>query len=120
MFSSPTVFGQLSARDHQRLAFAASMNLKYHLSQGTVIESTPALETLLANSDVDLSLPMSMVVPPYRAQYLRFGDTATRYLKVPNPQSPDHVFEGAFCFLTRHALSGARGEVLDAGTPLRH
>ena len=110
MSSSPTVFGQLSAFDHQRLAFAASMNLKYHLSKGTVIEATPALETLLANSDVDLSLPMSMIVPPYRAQYLRFGDTATRYLKVPNPQSPDHVFEGAFCFLTRHALSGEPGE----------
>lgn len=110
MSSSPTVFGEMNAGDRQRLAFEVSMNLKYHLSQGTVIEATAALETLLANSDVDLSLPMSMVAPPYRAQYLRFGETATRYLKVPNPRSPDHVFDGAFCFLTRRAPSDEPGE----------
>lgn len=56
-----SVAGQISAEDRQRLAFQVSTNLKYHLSEGTVIEATPALETLLANSDVDLSLPMSMV-----------------------------------------------------------
>ncbi|MDB5748397.1 MAG: hypothetical protein JWP72_3245, partial [Massilia sp.] len=44
--------------------------------------------------------------PPYRAQYLRFGDAAMRYLKVPAPQSPDHCFDGAFCFLTRHGMAG--------------
>jgi hypothetical protein len=101
-FPSFSVAGQISDGDRQRLAFEVSTNLKYHLSKGTVIEATTALETLLANSDVDLSLPMSMVVPPYRAQYLRFGEVATRYLKVPDPQSPDHVFDGVFCFLTRH------------------
>lgn len=60
-----SVAGQISAEDRQRLAFQASTNLKYHLSEGTVVEATPALETLLANSDIDLSLPMSMVAPPY-------------------------------------------------------
>jgi hypothetical protein len=25
---------------------------------------------------------------------------------VPDPQSPDHCFDGAFCFLTRHAMAG--------------
>lgn len=103
---SSSAAGQISADDRQRLAFQVSTNLKYHLSEGTVIEATPTLETLLANSDVDLSLPMSMVAPPYRAQYLRFGEAAMRYLKVPAPQSPDHVFAGAFCFLTRHGMSG--------------
>ena len=63
MSGSPTVFGRLSAEERQRLAFVVSMNLKYHLSQGAVIEATGALETLLTNSDVDLSLPMSMVRP---------------------------------------------------------
>ena len=71
-----------------------------------MIEATVALETLLANSDVDLGLPMSMVAPPYRAQYLRFGEVAARYLKVPDPQSPEHCFDGVFCFLTQHASSG--------------
>jgi len=104
--ASSSLVAGISDEDCQRLAFQVSTNLKYHLSEGTVIEATPALETLLANSDVDLSLPMSMVAPPYRAQYLRFGEVAMRYLKVPDPLSPDHVFDGVFCFLTRHAASG--------------
>jgi hypothetical protein len=98
---------KLIAEDRRRLAVEVSTNLKYHLSQGTVIEATPALETLLANSDVDLSLPMSMVAPPYQAQYLRFGDAAMRYLGVPASQAADHFFEGVFCFLSRQALSRA-------------
>lgn len=106
MHPMSAVSGQLNAADRQRLAFQASTNLKYHLSEGTVVEATPALEMLLANSDVDLGLPMSMVAPPYRAQYLRFGEVAMRYLKVPDAQSPDHCFDGAFCFLTRHHPSG--------------
>lgn len=106
VFPSFSVAGQISHHDRQRLAFEVSTNLKYCLREGTVIEATTALETLLANSDVDLSLPMSMVAPPYRAQYLRFGEVATRYLKVPDPQSPDHCFDGVFCFLTRHVPSG--------------
>ena len=55
------------AEELQRLAAEISVNLKYHFHKGMVIEATPALETLLTNSDVDLSLPMSMVAPPYRA-----------------------------------------------------
>jgi hypothetical protein len=82
MHPRSSVAGQISAEDRQRLAFQISTNLKYHLSEGTVIAATTALETLLANSDVDLSLPMSMVAPPYRAQYLRFGEVAMWYLKV--------------------------------------
>lgn len=109
MHPRSSIAGQIGTQDRQRLAFQVSTNLKYHLSEGTVIEATSALETLLANSDVDLSLPMSMVAPPYRAQYLRFGEVATRYLKVPAPQSPDHCFDGVFCFLTQHASSGDAG-----------
>jgi hypothetical protein len=97
------------ADDQRRLAVEISTNLKYHLNQGTVIETTAALETLLTNSDVDLSLPMSMVAPPYRAQYLRFGDAAMRYLKVPASQAPDRCFDGVFCFLTPHSVSCASG-----------
>lgn len=97
--------GRLIAQDCERLAVEASTNLKYHLSQGTVIEATPALESLLTNSDVDLALPMSLVVPPFSAQYLRFGETAMRYLKVPASPTIERVFDGVFCFLTSHAAS---------------
>lgn len=100
---------EMVAEDLQRLAVEISVNLKYHFQKGTVIEATPALETLLTNSDVDLSLPMSMVAPPYRAQYLRFGETAMRYLKVPVAQDADHFFDGVFCFLTPPPESCAAG-----------
>jgi hypothetical protein len=81
-------------------AVSISANLRYELQRGTVIEATPALETLLTNSDVDLSLPMNMVAPPFSAQYLRFGAQAAQQLKVPNSELPDRVFDGVYCFLT--------------------
>jgi hypothetical protein len=100
---------QVVVDDQRRLAVEISTNLKYHLNHGMVIETTAALETLLTNSDVDLSLPMSMVAPPYRAQYLRFGEAAMRYLKVPASKASDRCFDGVFCFLTPHGASGASG-----------
>lgn len=98
--------------NRRMLAVEVSTNLKYHLNKGTVIEATPALETLLTNSDVDLSLPMSIVAPPYRAQYLRFGEAAMQYLKVPASQAPDRVFDGVFCFFTPDSTRCAKGETL--------
>lgn len=88
------------ALERQTLAVEISANLKYHLNHGTVIEATPALETLLAHSDVDLSLPMSMVAPPYPAQYLRFGPEAAQHLTVPRSPTADQRFDGVFCFFT--------------------
>jgi hypothetical protein len=98
--------------NRRMLAVEISVNLKYHLNKGTVIEATSALETLLTNSDVDLSLPMSIVAPPYRAQYLRFGEAAMKYLKVPDSQAPDRVFDGVFCFFTPESGRCAKGETL--------
>lgn len=92
------------------LEVAIGTNLKYHLSKGPVIEATPALETLLTNSDVDLSLPMSIVAPPYPAQYLRFGEVAQHYLKVPDANGADCVFDGVYCFFTPDAARCATGE----------
>ena len=94
------------------LAVDISANLKYHLNKGTVIETTPALETLLTNSDVDLSLPMSLVAPPYRAQYLRFGQAAMQYLTVPASNDADRVFDGVFCFLTPDPANDLKGTTL--------
>ncbi len=89
----------VSLRNSQtHLANQVAVNLLYCLHKGTVIEATPALESLLANSDVDLSLPMSMVAPPYAAQYLHFGELAMRHLKTPNSNMRGHVFDGAYCF----------------------
>jgi hypothetical protein len=101
---------QVVTDDQRRLAVEISTNLKYHLNQGMVNETTAALEALLGNSDVDLSLPMSMVAPPYRAQYLRSGEAAMRYLKVPASQARDRCFDGVFCFLTPHGATCGPGE----------
>jgi hypothetical protein len=91
------------------IAVEIGANLMYCRHQGTVIEATPALESLLTNSDVDLNLPMSMVAPPYAAQYVRFGDLAMSHLEAPNGTLPGHVFDGAFCFFTPSAHPGAAG-----------
>lgn len=81
-------------------SLTASTNLMFELHKGTVIEATPALETLLAHSDIDLALPMNMVVLPFAAQYLRFGAQATKFLPQPIPTNPSIVFDGVFCFLS--------------------
>lgn len=86
--------------DARLQAISISANLKYELQNGAIIETTPALETLLLNSDMDLDLPMKMVAPPYPAQYLRFGPEAARHLKVPDSDLPDRLFDGVFCFFT--------------------
>lgn len=92
------------------LAIEISSNLKYHLGKGTVIEATPALETLLTNSDIDLSLPMSMVAPPYPAQYLRFGEAVMKYLKIPDSGIADRYFDGVFCFFTPPPAHNVNGQ----------
>jgi hypothetical protein len=81
-------------------SLTSSINLMFELHNGTVIEATSALERVLAHSDIDLALPMSMVVPPFAAQYLRFGPEATNLLPQPMPENPDIVFDGVFCFLS--------------------
>lgn len=88
-------------------SLTCSTNLMFELHNGTVIEATPALETLLAHSDIDLALPMSMVVPPFTAQYLRFGHEATRLLPQPMPGNPAVVFDGVFCFLSAQPKDAA-------------
>ena len=89
----------VSLRNSQtHIANQAAVNLLYCLQKGTVIEATPALESLLVNSDIDLSLPMSMVALPYAAQYLHFGELAMRHLNTPNSNMRGHVFDGVFCF----------------------
>jgi hypothetical protein len=86
--------------DARMQAISISANLKYELQKGTIIGTTPALETLLLNSDMDLQLPMKMVAPPYPAQYLKFGPEAARHLKAPDSDLPDRLFDGVFCFFT--------------------
>jgi hypothetical protein len=86
--------------DARMQAISISAKLKYKLQNGAIVETTPALETLLLNSDTDLDLPMKMVASPYPAQYLKFGQEAARHLAVPDSDLPDRLFDGVFCFFT--------------------
>lgn len=96
------------------LASTSSSNLKYRLSKGTVIQATPALEASLTHSDVDLNVPISMVVLPYPAQYLHFGSVASDHLKLPGATDPGHVFDGVFCFFTPRPTMGKGSTGKDA------
>lgn len=100
LFSTMTEAEDGTRQGNHMLGIGTSANLMYLLRMGTVIETTPALETLLANSEIDLDLPMNMVAPPYSAQYLHFGETAARHLKAPDAEVPDQCFDGVFCFYT--------------------
>jgi hypothetical protein len=100
------------AANRRMLTVEISTNLKYYLNKGTVIEATAALETLLTNSDMDTNLPMSMVAPPYPAQYLRFGEAAMQNLRVPDSEAADSVFDGVFCFFTPDRARYAEGETV--------
>lgn len=106
----PSYFPQAAPRtvlaEQQMLASTISSNLKYHLSKGMVIQATPALEALLTHSDVDLNVPISMVVLPYPAQYLHLGSVASDHLKLPGSTDPGHVFDGVFCFFTPRPTMG--------------
>ena len=77
-----------------------STNLVYALRKGMLIEATPALDSLLLNSDIDRELPLSMLALPYPAQYIRFGDDVARAIKLPDCPDPGNKFDGVFCFRT--------------------
>lgn len=99
--SSQTPWDNSSKREGvaRQLALESSTNILFELHKGTLIESTPALESLLVQSDVDLALPMRMVAPPFSAQYVHFGTHLADQLKVPGQNDPEYVFDGAFCFV---------------------
>lgn len=93
--------------DARLQAISISANLKYELQQGAIIEATPALETLLLNSDMDLDLPMKMVAPPYPAQYLKFGPEAARHLKDRTRICQAVCSMACSAFLRRHRVAMA-------------
>src|SRR5205823_1143013 len=92
--------------DARMQAISISANLKYELQKGAIIEATPALETLLLNSDMDLDLPMKMVAPPYAAQYLSFGPEAARHLcRIPSCRTVCSTACSAFSRLHQRATA---------------
>jgi hypothetical protein len=83
------------------MAVQVGVNIMFECKRGAIIESTPALETLLTHSDLDVALPMGMFAPPFAAQYLHFGAEAAKALRCPGCDDNDVVFDGVFCFLSQ-------------------
>lgn len=83
------------------MALQVGVNIAFECKRGTIIESTPALETLLTHADVDVTLPMGMFAPPFAAQYVHFGPEAARVLRCPGCRDDQIVFDGVFCFLSQ-------------------
>ncbi|MET3115812.1 hypothetical protein AAKU64_000015 [Undibacterium sp. GrIS 1.8] len=81
------------------IAIHISSNLLYARRQGTLIETTAALETLLTHADVDQAFPMGMLALPFAAQYLRFGDQAAHSLPCFF-EDAEAVADGVFCFVS--------------------
>lgn len=51
----------------------AAVSLSYAERRGRIVRATDALETLLAHTDIDASLPTSLFRPPHPALYVHFG-----------------------------------------------
>jgi hypothetical protein len=83
------------------LAAAAAM---FWGRRNAIIETTEALERILADSDLGDDLPAGLLRPPFPATYLRFGD-AFRQAAGPAPrlERPDlcHL-QGVYVFETVH------------------
>lgn len=78
-----------------------------------VLEVTPALQTLLDQTDVEAGLPVRCLEPPEPMVYLRLAPG--NGLQVPNRVSGLHECEGAY--LARYTLpAGGRGAAGGGGT----
>lgn len=87
------------------LSVQLGVNIGFELKQGSLIEPTPSLETLLLRSDLEQGLPMGMVIPPFNAQYVRFGAEAARLLLPPQLAGVPRIVDGVFCFLSQTGAS---------------
>lgn len=88
----------------ENMAVQVGINIVFECKRGAIIESTPALETLLIHSDVDETLPMGMFAPPFAAQYVHFGAEAASVLRCPACGDDEIVFDGVFCFVSQSPI----------------
>jgi hypothetical protein len=85
-------------------------NIHYECTRGALIETTPALATLLLRSDFDDTLTMRFFAPPYAAQYLRLTQDVADQLATEDDKAHRRWIDGIFCFLTPAASSTTMSE----------
>jgi hypothetical protein len=80
-------------------------NIHFERKRGALIETTPALDTLLMHSDIDDTLPMHLFSPPFSAQYLRLNRATAEHFRTAEDYAEQRWIDGIFCFLSKPGAS---------------
>jgi hypothetical protein len=80
-------------------------NIHFDRKRGALIETTPALDTVLMYSDIDDTLPMHLFSPPFSAQYLRLNHTTAEHFRTTEDCAEQRWIDGIFCFVSKPGLS---------------
>jgi hypothetical protein len=90
-------------------AFTAAVkwaaNIHFERKRGALIETTPALDTLLMHSDIDDTLPMHLFSPPFNAQYLRLHRATAEHFTTAEDYASQRWIDGIFCFVSKPGSS---------------
>jgi hypothetical protein len=80
-------------------------NIHFERKHGALIETTPALDTLLMHSDIDDTLPMHLFSPPFNAQYLRLNRSTAEHFMTVEDCADQRWIDGIFCFVSKPGSS---------------
>lgn len=87
-------------------------NIHFERKCGALLETTPALDALLMQSDIDDTLPMQLFSPPFDAQYLQLNRTTAEHFRTPDDRISGRWIEGIFSFVSRPSSSDERNEFI--------
>jgi hypothetical protein len=86
-------------------AFTAAVkwaaNIHFERKCCALIETTPALDTLLMHSDIGDTLPMDLFSPPFNAQYLRLHRDTAEHFKAAEDHASQRWIDSIFCFVSK-------------------
>lgn len=80
-------------------------NIHFERKCGTLIETTPAHDTLLLHSDIDDTLPMQLFSPPFAAQYLHLNRATAEHFRTAKDCTEQRWIDGIFCFVSKPSSS---------------
>ena len=87
-------------------------NIHFDRKNGALIETTPALDALLMQSDIDDTLPMQLFSPPFDAQYLQLNRATAEQFRKLDDRAKGRWIEGIFCFVSRPSSFDNRNEFI--------
>lgn len=87
-------------------------NIHFDRKAGALIETTPALDTLLTHSDLHDTVPMRMFLPPFRAQYIRLNRDTAVHFATPEDRARQVLIDGVFCFVSKPEASAQAADFM--------